>query len=305
MLPHTPTRTIAESLVGPDLPLSWARGGVDQPALTVRQLPISRLSWVAYADLPACYSFEQLYDDWLQDMPGAMIRGCGPALASFLSQRGWATARAGVEALVDLDGDGMRRRAVTKMVKQARRHGAAREIIWSEGGATQLRAFAARARYGGRPQLHDLFRTEFVPGTRLFIFDHEDGVWQGAILISSPSPTAAVTELMLRAPDAPGGVMESLFAFAGAQLREEGVRRLSLNEAPFHHIDGDLRPGERLISAVGQSMRYVYNAEGLLRFKAKFAPQWRPVYLCARPRLSLLVLAELFVASGCLRLAIG
>nr|WP_255604402.1 phosphatidylglycerol lysyltransferase domain-containing protein [Oscillochloris sp. ZM17-4] len=305
-LPHSPARAIADSLVGPELPLSWARGGVDAPALTVRRLPLSRLSWVAYADLPACYSFEQLYGDWLADLPGAMIRGCGPALAGFLSRQGWATARAGVEALVDLDGEGMRRRAVTKMVKQARRHGAAREIPWSQEGARLLRAFAARARYGGRPQLHDLFRSEFVPGTRLFVFDRDDGAWQGAILISSPSPMAAVTELMLRAPDAPGGVMESLFVFAGAQLREEGVRRLSLNEAPFYHLDdSDLRPGERLISAVGQSLRYVYNAEGLLRFKAKFAPQWRPVYLCARPRLSLLVLAELFAASGCLRLALG
>lgn len=304
-LPIPSAHPIVDTAVGPELPLSWARGGVSRPALTVHQLPISRLSWVAYADLPSGYSFEQLYDEHLSQMPGALIRGCGPALASFLEGQGWVTARVGMEAVVDLAGEGMRRRAVVKMVKQARRHGAAREIAWSPAAAEALQSFAARARYGGRPQLRDLFRTEFVPGTRLFVFDRDDGAWQGAILISSPNCATAVTELMLRSPEAPGGVMESLFSYAGERLRAEGVRQLSLNEAPFYHLDDNLRPGERLISAIGRQLRYVYNSEGLMRFKAKFAPQWRPAYLCARPNLSLLVLAELFAASGCLRLAIG
>ena len=293
------------TMLGSELPLSWLRRDIDCPSLTVRSLPISRLRWVAYADLPLRYSFEQFYSDWLEQMPGALIRGCGPTLASFLARQGWATARVGVEALIDLDGEGMQRRAVLKMVKQARRYGAAREVLWDEESVQQLQAFAARVRHRAVPQLRHLFRTEFMPGTRLFVFDREDGGWQGAILISAPHPTAAVTELMLRMPDAPGGVIESLFTFAGARLRSEGVRQFSMNEAPFHHMDHDLRPFEHLISAAGRGLRRSYNAEGLLRFKAKFAPRWQPVYVCARPWLSPLVLADLFAASGCLRLTMS
>ncbi|NTV63990.1 MAG: DUF2156 domain-containing protein [Oscillochloris sp.] len=301
-MPH-PTSG-ADALVGCDLPLSWARGSADPPQLAIRQLPLSRLHWVAQADLPFGWSFERVYHEHLTTLSGALIRGCSPSLAGFLQHHGWEVARVGMEAIVDLEGEGLQRRSVVKMVKQARHHGAAREVAWSTQAAAQLREFAARARYAGRPQLRDLFRNEFTPGTRLFVFDREDDRWQGAILLSVANRSTVVTELMLRLPEAPGGVMESLFACAGARLRTEGVRQLSLNEAPFFHLGEGLRPNEWLISAVGRQMGGAYNAVGLQRFKAKFAPHWRPVYLCARPRLSLLALTDLFAASGCLRLTL-
>jgi lysylphosphatidylglycerol synthetase-like protein (DUF2156 family) len=135
------------------------------------------------------------------------------------------------------------------------------------------------------------------------VFTGLDGCRRGALLISQPDRQSAVTELMLRRPDAPGGVMETLFSVAAEQLRVEGVRTLSLNEVPFQFQSARQSGWERLINAGALVLHGAYNTEGLRRFKAKFAPQWRPAYLCATPGLSLKLLIDLFAVSGCLQLA--
>ncbi len=288
---------------GPALPLSWARSAVAEPQFQHVYLPFSRTTWLAHADLPPELTFAQIYYDQLLDWPGGLLlRGCSPELAAWLAARGWATARVGIEGRIDLFGSSLQRRSVQKMVHAARRHGTVHELPWSDGAAQQLNVLAYHARVAARPQLRYLFRHTFTPGMRCFAFVAPGGAWHGAVLCSMPQPDLAVTELMLRRPHAPGGVIESLIAYAGAQLGSEGVRWLSLNEVPFHHQSADLTPIEQMISLAGRQLHSVYNAAGLLRFKAKFHPSWRPVYLCARPRLSLTALVDLFTASGCAEL---
>lgn len=285
---------------GPVLPLSWARTPVATPLLHTTPLPLSRMTWITHADLPAEHNFMQIYRSHLVDQPGGLVlRGCPPELAAWLAERGWATARVGIEARIDLAGPGLQRPAVQKMVRAARRYGSVQEIPWSAAAAERLAMLSRTARPVARPQLRYLFRQAFTPNTRCFAFVGADDQWHGALLISMSQPELAVTELILRAPGAPGGVVESLIAGMGARLFAAGVRWLSLNEVPFHHQSTDLTPIERLINTAGRQLQSVYNASGLLRFKAKFHPLWRPVYLCARPRLPVAALVDLFTVSGC------
>ncbi|MEF3275435.1 MAG: DUF2156 domain-containing protein [Chloroflexus sp.] len=284
-----------------ELPLSWTRAHLKRPRVQQVRLPLSRLTWIAYATLPVGYDLLQLAAEQPDDR--LLLRGCPAGLAHRLARTGWETIRVGIEGLIDLNSDGLHRRAVRKMARAAARFGNVCEIPWNPTTVARLRRLAQEARYGQRPQLRYLFRTTFEPETRLFVFVDQADYWQGALLLTQPSATTAVTELMLRRPQAPAGVMEALFTAAGTQLKAEGCRILSLNEVPFHHLDHNLRPLERLITLVGRQLASVYNATGLYRFKAKFAPLWRPVYLCAQPRLPLLALADLFTVSGCLELA--
>lgn len=285
-----------------ELPLSWTRAAFAVPRIQRVRLPLSGFTWLAYATVPASnHNPAPPYEH--SQHARLLLRGCPAGLAQRLARAGWETARVGMEAVIDLSGEGLHRRAVRKMVRAATRFGSVHEIPWSPAAAARLRRLAREARHGQRPQLRYLFRTAFEPETRLFAFVDHDGEWQGAVLLTQPSPTAAVTELMLRRPHAPAGVMEAIFTAAGHQLCAEGCHTLSLNEVPFRHLEHNLRPLEWLITLAGRHMAAVYDADGLYRFKAKFAPHWRPVYLCARPRLSLLALVDLFTVSGCLELA--
>ncbi|NJN15398.1 MAG: DUF2156 domain-containing protein [Oscillochloris sp.] len=289
--------------IGPALPLSWGRTTAAQPTAHHIPLPLSGLQWITQANLPQHYDFKRFYHEYLRPLRGGfVIRGCNPAQAHFLAAQGVRVARIGCEALVDLHGPGMQRHAVQKMVRQAARQGHVHELPWSSEAAVALQELVQRSRYGARPQLRHLFRTAFTPDTRLFVFDGTNGARHGALLISQPQPQLAVTELMLRVPSAPGGVMESLFRSVATRLRSEGVRTLSLNEVPFQLEAADIGGWERLIQAGAMMLHGAYNAAGLQHFKAKFAPQWRPAYLCAAPQISLQLLIDLFVASGCLRL---
>ncbi len=285
-----------------ELPLSWTRAVLTAPRVQRVRLPLSGFTWLAYATMPANGHFSAFHHEHDQHAR-LLLRGCPAGLAQRLARAGWETVRVGIEGVIDLTGESLHRRTVRKMARAAARFGSVYEIPWSPTAVARLRWLAREARHGQRPQLRYLFRATFEPETRLFVFIDRDGDWQGAVLLTQPSPTAAVTELMLRRPHAPAGVMEAIFATAGHQLRSEGCQTLSLNEAPFRHLEPHLRPLEWLITLAGRQMAAVYDADGLYRFKAKFAPHWRPVYLCARPCLPLLALVDLFTVSGCLELA--
>lgn len=84
-------------------------------------------------------------------------------------------------------------------------------------------------------------------------------------------------EDFLRAPDAPNGTMEAVFAHAVTELAGEGARHVTLGLAPLAGATGALR-------AIRDCTRWLYDFEGVRAFKAKLRPgAWEPVYL-AWPR---------------------
>jgi phosphatidylglycerol lysyltransferase len=77
------------------------------------------------------------------------------------------------------------------------------------------------------------------------------------------------------------GVMEFLIASAALHAQEDGAEFLSLSGAPLARLDRG-EPGDglqRLLDLAGRSLEPVYGFRSLLAFKAKFQPEFRPLFL--------------------------
>jgi hypothetical protein len=104
--------------------------------------------------------------------------------------------------------------------------------------------------------------------------------------------------------------MEALITAIAQHLALEGVSHLSLgNVTPLpaaesetifaaHRHPKELWTQSQISFRLGRALNFAYNAEGLWRFKNKFAPRWAPLYLCATPRLSWATVAGLIQATG-------
>ncbi len=95
-------------------------------------------------------------------------------------------------------------------------------------------------------------------------------------------PVGWTLDFMRRRSDGVKGVMEFLIGTAALDLQREGAEFVSLSGAPLARAE----PGEndsgvqKLLEVVGRTMEPVYGFRSLLRFKAKFQPVYRPMYLC-------------------------
>ncbi len=75
------------------------------------------------------------------------------------------------------------------------------------------------------------------------------------------------------------GVMEFLIAESAVQYKEAGYEFISLSAAPLSYsgeVEGSV---ERLLDILADKMEPYYGFTSLERFKAKFKPEHRPLYL--------------------------
>jgi phosphatidylglycerol lysyltransferase len=98
-------------------------------------------------------------------------------------------------------------------------------------------------------------------------------------------------DLMRRADDAPGGIMEFLLTSAALLFQKEGACLLSLGLSPLSSGDDPVPSAEPASEAVEDPLiararamlyehfGYFYSFRGLHAFKEKFAPAWEPRYL--------------------------
>ncbi len=88
-------------------------------------------------------------------------------------------------------------------------------------------------------------------------------------------------DFLRRREDALPGVNEFLIASAALRFQEEGATLLSLSGAPLARLDRGARPDalQRLLDQIGRGLEPVYGFRSLLAFKAKFQPDFRPLYL--------------------------
>lgn len=110
---------------------------------------------------------------------------------------------------------------------------------------------------------------------RRFLVAEKDGQVVG-ILVAVPIYARGgwFFEDVLRDPDAPNGTIELLFDHAMRLAAEEGSRCATFGLAPLAHIDS------RALIAIRNCTRWLYDFEGLRRFKAKLLPrEWQPIYL--------------------------
>ncbi|WP_083754020.1 DUF2156 domain-containing protein [Actinosynnema sp. ALI-1.44] len=89
-------------------------------------------------------------------------------------------------------------------------------------------------------------------------------------------------DFMRRSNSAFTGVMEFLIASMAIRCRDEGVEYISLSGAPLarRRDRGEKVPLlQRLLDVVGRLLEPVYGFRSLLAFKAKFQPQYRPLFM--------------------------
>lgn len=219
--------------------------------------------------------------------------------------------RTGAEGSIDLRSIYESRASVNDLVKRGMRWGGVEEIPFTELNAGRVLQFIARTAYGEKPYLRYLFRSRFDPETRCFAFCTVNGKWLGVITVSLAQDSHAHTELILRDKSAPPGVMEALVIGVMKMLQDDGYEKLSLGEVPFitpRNEGSDTmysNPSikERVLYGAGHLLEFSFNYKGLYRFKDKFNPEWEPVYICAKPELSFLALADLFIVSRYLDLS--
>ena len=296
-----------------DLPLSWARtDAVTEPRLRTLKLPLSRRTWVPCADIPADWTFQRVTQSRLRPLAGGFIlQGCNEVLARYVRSQGGDVAQVGMEALLDVNAPA--KPSLLELARRGRRWGELIPLAYSDANRKKMAALWRATVHGTKPQLHCAFRTDFEPPLRGVALADAHGAWLGALTLSRMKPGYWHTELLLRRKDAPIGVMEALILDVKERLRAEGHRWLSLGAVPFMLVDDPLNPDAchhpwrascrgRVIGRLGRWMRFGFDYHGLYRFKQKFGPQWRPLYLCGWPDLPWRALPDLSWASRHLHL---
>ena len=287
------------------IPLSWYRNR--KTSMTLRSVPLllSHVDWIYTGGVPMESSFEEIYDELAARFRGRfLIRGCCPEIADFLERSGCEAVVTGSEAVVHIEGwrPGA---SLRELSRRGLKLGMVREIAYSPENMERLEALRGRTPHGGKPFLKYLFRTGYDEDMRCFVHSAEDGRWLGAVTVSKTGTDAAHVETMLRSTQSPVGVMESLFVHVIGALGGGGYRKLSLGEVPF------VRPPEpsagtadmpslkeKLLFGSGHFLRFAYDYKSLFRFKDKFNPAWRPVYMCGGGSVSFRALADVFIKTG-------
>ncbi len=96
-------------------------------------------------------------------------------------------------------------------------------------------------------------------------------------------PLGYIIDRMPRRPDAPTGVMDAVIARAILAMREDGVFKVSLANAPLANVNADdpaaLSRLDRAVRLLYENFNQVYGYKSLFRFKRKFQPCWESRYL--------------------------
>ena len=125
--------------------------------------------------------------------------------------------------------------------------------------------------------MDDMFRE---PETLFAVAERNGGI--GAFLHLVPSVRGYSLGAMRRHPDTPNGLMEYLVVQLIAWARDQGTEELSLNFCVFADLLTDPCRGrpEAVARALLRAGDRLFQLQRLLVFSRKFAPEWRPRYLC-------------------------
>jgi phosphatidylglycerol lysyltransferase len=281
------------------IPLSWYRSRKLFIDLRSIPLPLSKFDWVYTGGVPFGSGFEEIYEELSSRFGDRfLVRGCSPEIAAFLKGEGSGAVATGSEAVITLQGwkPGA---SLRELCRRGLRHGWITEADSSSDNLKRLDALRSRTPYGSKPFLKYLFRTGLDDDMRCFVHSGGDGRWLGAVTVSKTAHASAHVETMLRSRATPAGVMEALFEHAIRTLGRDGYGELSLGEVPFVlPEEGAKSLKERLLFGSGHLLRFAYDYKSLFRFKDKFGPAWRPVYMCGGRDVSFRALADLFIKTG-------
>ncbi|MFE7563001.1 phosphatidylglycerol lysyltransferase domain-containing protein [Kitasatospora sp. NPDC057500] len=130
---------------------------------------------------------------------------------------------------------------------------------------------------GGLEELDD-------PAVRLLIAVDGERVVHGLTswmpVYENGEPVGWTLDFMRRRSDGFRGVTEFLIASAALGFKQEGARFLSLSGAPLARSEQEPPAGlQKTLDWLGRALEPVYGFRSLLAFKAKFQPEYRPMYM--------------------------
>ncbi|MFB7474119.1 bifunctional lysylphosphatidylglycerol flippase/synthetase MprF [Kitasatospora sp. NPDC056184] len=130
---------------------------------------------------------------------------------------------------------------------------------------------------GGLEELDD-------PAVRLLIAVDEDrsvhGLTSWMPVYENGEAVGWTLDFMRRRSDGFRGVTEFLIASAALGFKQEGARFLSLSGAPLARSEKEPPTGlQKTLDWLGRALEPVYGFRSLLAFKAKFQPEYRPMYM--------------------------
>ena len=294
------------------VPLSWFHKKIDFPKFHWIKLTLSGVPWIYSADVPSTYNLNELYAQLETEFPtGFLLRGCSSEFAKYFGNKGCEIVRTGAEAVVDLDNITNVSKSVLDLVDRGSKWGSVKEVQLNQANCKRVNQFMQHTPYGTKPKLSYLFNNTFDSNTRCFVVRSNEDRWLGVLTISKASKDSCHTEMILRNKNAPVGVMEFLIYSVMKRYRDECYKSFSLGEVPFVSPAGieEITPSikriaqENLVFKIGHLIRYAFDYKGLYDFKNKFNPTWKPVYLCATPKLKFRSLLDLFCETGCLKLS--
>lgn len=211
-----------------------------------------------------------------------------PDLAAAARRDGWQVLAISREAWLDpasYTTDGPRLRQLRRSLSKAEREG----VTITEGGRDlpidQMAAIAAiwaRRQGGERGFSMGRFDPAYVADQRVFL------AWSGdklaGFITLHETRNEWTLDLMRQADDAPSGAMHLAVHCAILAARDARAPRLSLAAAQYDNPDLP-----RSLRALSQRAQEASGAEGLIRFKSSFAPNWRRLYALSPSRAGLMI----------------
>lgn len=226
------------------------------------------------------------------------ISCCDERIARRLSLENFEIIKVGKEAVLNLNNDHFVDGRLKQSVRSGLRRGIMKEYPYNQENASRLEIFKSRCTHGGEPQLKNFFQDIFTSLNRLFVFEDKNGNWQGALMLSRIDDKRIKTDLLLRKKGAPNGMMEALIYETFSKLKREGFEIWSLGEVPYIIYDSPSFSKEYWINYLGRKTRFAYNYSGLFRFKDKFNPEWKDVFICTKRRLNFFMLLKILLKSN-------
>ncbi len=137
---------------------------------------------------------------------------------------------------------------------------------------------------------------------RYFVVESDGNVHGFAVCVPIYGQNGWLLEDMMMRPDAPAGCGEALVDAVMQQLSSDGAQVVSLGMVALAGLDaGDDRSQHPYLTGLlrfcGKTMGWLYNFEGLYRFRNKMKPSaWHPVYIVSSGRVTFFTIRAILMA---------
>jgi phosphatidylglycerol lysyltransferase len=155
------------------------------------------------------------------------------------------------------------------------------DAMWQELAAVS-RAWLADKRHVEKGFSLGPFDRDYLEWAPIAVVRREGRIVAFASLMQSYGARRELSiDLMRHLPDAPNGTMDFLFVKLILHAQEAGYAYFDLGMAPLSGVGETAwsRRDERLLRVVYELGSSFYNYKGLRRYKEKFKPAWRSLYL--------------------------